>query len=184
MQALFESVFSDIDEFAVPPTSSDHMYAPLVLRYHDPDTSALAGAALACRAQVAATAMLAGGRLPGNRDYRTVLDKHRELDLMCVAPAFRDRGIGGALLTAMREELAAQGVRVWFGNAIDGYDLDGLRRFYTRHGFTVLADGEPLPPLLGKDWTMPTVVAPAPRFYFYQRLTGSAGQALESHPAA
>ncbi|MEJ3741842.1 GNAT family N-acetyltransferase [Actinomycetes bacterium KLBMP 9797] len=182
VQVLFESVFGDIDAHAVPPTRSDHLYAPLVLRYHDPDTGTLAGALLACRAQIAVSAQMIGGRLPGGPDYRGVLDKHRELDLMAVTPPFRSRGIGSALLTTARELLAARGVRVWFGNATEDLNVERLRHFYTTHGFTVLHPGQSLPPLLGRQWTMPNV-HPKPAFYFYGRLVGTGASTAPTGPA-
>lgn len=59
VQVLFESVFGDIDRDAVPKVQWDHLYAPLVLRYHDAETGTLAGALLACRAQIAVAALMA-----------------------------------------------------------------------------------------------------------------------------
>lgn len=155
---------------------SNDQYAPLVLRYDDPDTGQLIGGALTCRAQVAAMAQMTGGRLPAQMfgrtgpmiDFGSVMDLHNELDLMCVTPPARGRGVGAALLAYMEQNLRSRGVKVWFGNATPDLETDKLREFYGRHGFTVLADGQPLPPLLGRPWIAPTVDRPA--FYFYKKL--------------
>lgn len=53
-----------------------------------------------------------------------------------------------------------------FGNATRDLDLERLRQFYERQGFTVGAFGAPLPPLLGKSWTIPNAAQPG--FYFYK----------------
>ncbi|MEU5591230.1 GNAT family N-acetyltransferase [Streptomyces chrestomyceticus] len=162
-QALFEVSFHDIAPTAVPRVKHDPLYAPLVLCYRDPGTGELAGAALTCRSQVAVSMTMM--RRP---EYAPVMDLHSELDLMAVVPAFRGRGIGGMLIRAMEDRLRQRGVRSWFGNATRDLETAKLREFYTRHGFTVLPDGQPLPDLLGRSWVLPTAEQPA--FFFYKQI--------------
>ncbi|WP_445527490.1 GNAT family N-acetyltransferase [Streptomyces cyslabdanicus] len=163
VQTLFEQTFHDIAPTTVPAVEHDNLYAPVVLRYHDPATGRLAGAALSCRAQVAISmAMLKQGH------YEPVMDRHSELDLMAVAPEFRGRGIGGELVRAMEDRLRERGVRIWFGNATSDLETAKLRTFYARHGFTVQPDGQPLPDLMGRSWIPPMQQQPA--FYFYKQI--------------
>jgi hypothetical protein len=89
---LFLNIFDDIAPNAVPMTAHDYMYNPLILQFRDDATQQLVGAALTCRAQVAAGSVLltnGGAQLPPARDYTAVLDKHSELDLIGVAPEAR-----------------------------------------------------------------------------------------------
>lgn len=168
VQRLFEASIPDISPTAVPAVEHDPLYAPTVAQFRDPATGRLVGAALACRAQVAAGAVL---RMRAGRPtygMERVLDRHRELDLMAVTPEFRGRGVGSHLLAYLDERLRALGVRVMFGNVTDGLDADRLRGFYQRHGFTVLDSGVELPPLLGMQWVSP--MAARPTFYFYKLL--------------
>ncbi|SKR67521.1 Uncharacterised protein [Mycobacteroides abscessus subsp. abscessus] len=72
------------------------------------------------------------------------------------------------MLTYLEKRLRAQGVRVWFGNVTSNLEVDRLREFYTSHGFTVLDNGQPLPPLLGRTWISPSTLPPA--YYFYKKL--------------
>lgn len=168
VQELFQACFVDISPSAVPMTSADHLYAPIVAQYVD-DAGRLVGAALTCRAQVAVTTATAAAMGLPDTGYRSVLDKHSELDLMAVLPDARGQGIGGRLVAYLEDRLRDRGVRVWFGNATADLEVARLREFYARHGFTVLPDGQPLPPLLGKArWSMPT--AERPTFYFYKNL--------------
>jgi GNAT superfamily N-acetyltransferase len=122
-------------------------------------------------------AMLDGGRLPAQTfgrsgqpvDVAPVMDRHSELDLMCVVPNARGRGIGSTLVEDMEGRLRDRGVRAWFGNATSDLGTTKLRQFYSRHGFTVLDDGVPLPPLLGRPWVRKGVGRTA--FYFYKILS-------------
>jgi GNAT superfamily N-acetyltransferase len=169
VQELFETCFDGIAPTAVPMTKDDSSYAPVVAQYHD-NEGKLIGAALTCRAQLAVTTVTAAAMGLPETGYRSVLDKHSELDLMAVVPEERGKGIGGQLVEHLEARLRERGVRVWFGNATADLEVDRLRDFYKGQGFTVLADGQPLPPLLGKDrWSMP--MAEQPAFYFYKRLT-------------
>lgn len=171
VQELFGTCFLDISPTAVPMTSEDGTYAPIVAQYID-GQGRLIGAALTCRAQLAATSVTAAAMGLPDTGYRSVLDKHSELDLMAVLPDARGNGIGGQMVKYLEARLRERGVRVWFGNATADLEVDRLREFYARQGFTVLPDGQPLPPLLGKDrWSMPTLERPA--FYFYKNLTTS-----------
>ena len=168
---LFLHIFDDIAPNAVPMTAHDYMYNPLVLQFRDDTTQQLVGAALTCRAQVAAGSVLfsnSGQQLPPARDYTAVLDKHSELDLIGVALEARNQGIGSQMLTYLETRLASQGVRVWFGNVTDNLEAERLRKFYGSHGFTVLDHDQPLPPLLGRTWVSPATVPPA--FFFYKKL--------------
>jgi len=81
-----------------------------------------------------------------------------------------DALFGSQLLNYLEDQLRQRGVRVWFGNATPDLDVDRLRMFYERHGFRVLPDGAPLPPLLGKEWVMPGTAQPT--FYLWKRLPG------------
>jgi ribosomal protein S18 acetylase RimI-like enzyme len=175
VQTLFDRVFDDIDPTAVPVGDDDATYAPLVVQYRSPDSGQLLGAALTCRTQLAAGMSMLRPMpsskfpLPDERDYRTVLDKHSELDLMAVEPEFRGQGIGGAMIGHMETILRERGVRVWFGNVTTNLNTEALRKFYTSLGFSVLEDGEPLPGLLGKNW-LPFGVHPNVAFYFYKAI--------------
>ena len=89
MLDLFLRIFGDIAPNAVPVTAHDYLYNPLVLQFRDDATQHLVGAALTCRAQVAAGSVLitaSGGQLPPAEDCTPVLDKHSELDLIGVVP--------------------------------------------------------------------------------------------------
>lgn len=166
VQDLFSRTFQGIAPNAIPAVKDDRLYAPLVLRYHDIETGQLAGAALTCRSEVAV-----GMTMMQRLEYAPVLDRHSVLDLMAVAPAFRGRGIGSALVREMEDRLKERGVRIWFGNATRDLETARLREFYARHGFTVLPDGQPLPDLLGRSWVLPTAEQPA--FFFYKQIKKS-----------
>ncbi|MFG2019534.1 GNAT family N-acetyltransferase [Actinomadura geliboluensis] len=169
-QKLFETCFSDLPHNAIPKLSDDHLYKPIILQYIDDASGALAGAAMTLRAQIAVGHLTAEkmGMLSGENPYRSALNKHSELDLMCVAPEYRRCGIGTKLIEQLDRRLRKRGVRVWFGCVTEDLEIDQLRKFYSRHGFTVLENGQPLPPLLGRNWIMPDAEPPA--FYFYKRL--------------
>jgi hypothetical protein len=47
-------------------------------------------------------------------------------------------------------------------------EVDRLRTFYSPHGFTVLENGQPLPPFFGRNWMPPSAVPPA--CFFYKQL--------------
>ena len=61
------------------------------------------------------------------------------LDELYVVPALRDRGIGTALLTRLRELLVERGCPELHIN-VDEVDTD-TRRFYERHGFVNVEEG-------------------------------------------
>lgn len=150
---------------AVPATAMDTAYAPLVPVVRD-DGGQIVAAALSCRAQVAAGAAMTG---MGLRMFGPALDRHSELDLIAVAEDARGNGLGTRLVNDMEAALVRRGVRVWFGNVTEGTDIAQLRKFYSGLGFTVLADGQPLPPLLGVQWVPP--FAEPPVFFFYKLLS-------------
>lgn len=171
VQALFDSVFRDIAPDAVPRTAAGQtMYRPIIAQYHD-EAGQLVGAALTCRAAVAAMSTLMPAAFGG---YGDVLDKHSELDLIAVRPDARNGGVGSALIEFLERELKDRGVHVWFGNATQDLDTSKLREFYIRHGFTVGADGAALPKLLGHSWRLPSELTEQPAFTFYKSLQPSA----------
>lgn len=174
VQALFEESFSDIDPHAVPKTSSDYLYNPSVAQVHN-EQGRLVAAALSCRSQRAATAVTLS-KMMGQDPLGVleVLDRHSELDLLAVRETHRGEGLGSSLVRFLEDHLAKAGVQAWFGNVVDGLDAPRLRKFYGQHGFEVLPDGQPLPKLLGVDWTPPVPTQP-PTFVFYKMLGRAAG---------
>jgi GNAT superfamily N-acetyltransferase len=168
VQQFLQSIIPGIAPNAVPMSASDGMYSPVIMRAVD-DDGHLVGAALSCRAQVAAMASALRGRtLPRLGDFGPVLDAHSELDLLAVAPEVRCQGIGSSLLSAVEGRLRERGVHCWFGNVTPAMDVNRLRSFYSRHGFEVGLPGRPLPPLLGREWVMPGT--PPAAFFFWRRL--------------
>ena len=98
------------------------------------------------------------------------------LALEAAGIAYRDRAReegAAALIAELEARLAERGVRVWFGNVTHDSDVDRLRGFYSSLGFTVLDEGQSLPPLLGKNWVPPGIERPA--FYFYKAIRKVAG---------
>ena len=154
----------DIAETAVPVTAMDAAYAPLVPVIRGEDDEILA-AALTCRAQVAAGAAMVPRLATA---FGRALDRHSELDLLAVAVHARGQGLGTELVNDMEGHLIQRGVKVWFGNVVGDGHVDRLREFYSRLGFTVLDDGQPLPPFFGRNWIPPGVEMPA--FFFYKTL--------------
>lgn len=146
---------------AVPVTAMDPAYTPLVPMIRGDDNQIVA-AALTCRAQLAAAAAMTG---KGEQTFGTALDKHSELDLLAVAEHARGNGLGTLLVNALQDKLVQNGIRVWFGNVTEDLNVGQLRAFYTRLGFKVLDDRQPLPPLLGKQWVPPFAQMPAFSFY-------------------
>jgi GNAT superfamily N-acetyltransferase len=168
-QAVLAESIPGIAPDAVPRTDAGQkMYNVTVALAYDDDDQVV-GAALTCRAQIAVQSMMLRADPFG---FAEVLDKHSELDLLAVRPSGRGKGVGGALIEFLEARLVAAGVQVWFGNAIPELDVEGLRRFYKRHGFIVGAPGAPLGQLLGKSWTGPT--SPPTAFYFHKALGAQA----------
>ena len=123
---------------------------------------------MSCRTQVAAGAIMARrAGLPDRYNVLPVVDAHSELDILAVDAAYRGRGLGSTLIRFLEDELARRKVRAWFGNVTVNLDAGRLRAFYQSHGFTVLPDFTPLPPLLGRNWMLPG--GASPQFYFYKR---------------
>ena len=149
---------------AVPVTAMVAAYTPLVPLIRGDDSQVVA-AALTCRAKLAAGAAMTG---MGAQTFGTALDRHSELDLLAVAKHARGNGLGTLLVNDLQDKLVEKGVRVWFGNVTEDLNVDQLRVFYTRLGFKVLDDRQPLPPLLGKQWVAP--FAEMPVFFFYKLL--------------
>lgn len=166
IQAFFEVTFPDIEPDGVPAVRHDEIYTPLIPYLQDDDGQVIA-AAMSCRSQLGA--MAATAARAGRQDLfqlGALNDKHSELDLLAVQEDHQGLGLGSSLIRFLEAELVARGVRAWFGNVTVNLDGDRLRRFYTAHGFTVLPDSQPLPPLLGQDWVTHTE---KPQFYFYKR---------------
>ncbi len=164
VRTLFAATFNDIAPDAVPYTAEGHStYDVMVVQALDAD-GILQGAALTNRAQIAVQSMMMGDPF----GYASVIDKHRELDLLAVRPEARGSGIGAALLEFVEDRLSTKGIDVLFGNATSDLDIVKLRLFYERHGYTVHPSGQPLPTLLGKAWTHP--MAPPAVFYFHKML--------------
>jgi GNAT superfamily N-acetyltransferase len=167
VQALFSAVFNGIEPNAVPVVEHDYLYAPLIAQIRD-ESGGLIAAAMTCRTQVAAGAIMASrAGLPDRFNVMPVIDAHSELDLLAVDDAHRGQGLGSGLVRFLEDELARRKVRAWFGNVTVNLDAGRLRAFYQSHGFTVLPDFTPLPPLLGRNWGLPG--AASPQFYFYKR---------------
>lgn len=165
VQRRLEAAIPGIAPDAVPRTSWGQQNFDVTVAQFLNDQDELVGAALTCRAQVAVSSMMMGDPL----GVAPVLDRHSELDLIAVRPEARGQGIGSAMIDFLEQGLDAADVKVWFGNVTTGQDVEQLRSFYSRHGFTVGAPGAPLPPLLGKTWTAPFLAA-KPAFYFYKVL--------------
>lgn len=164
VRTLFEATFSDIAPDAVPYTAEGHStYDVMVVQALDAD-GVLQGAAMTNRALIAVQSMMMGDPL----GYASVINKHRELDLLAVRPDSRGSGIGTQLLEFAEDRLSAAGIDVLFGNATSDLDIGELRHFYERLGYTVHPSGVPLPELLGKPWTHP--MAPPAAFYFHKML--------------
>lgn len=149
-----------IAPLAVPMTSMDAAYTPLIPIVRD-DQENVVAAALTCRGQLAAGAAQMG---MGAKLYGSALNRHSELDLLAVAKDAR-QGLGTMLVEDMEQKFIERGVRVWFGNVTDDSNIDRLRKFYCERGFTALGDGQPLPPLLGREWVPPFAEHPVHFFY-------------------
>jgi GNAT superfamily N-acetyltransferase len=164
---LFLDVFEDIAPTAVPMRDVDHMYEPLIAQVRDDKGELIAGA-LTCRPQIAAgLSMLPEALRP--KELARAAERVSELDLMAVRPDRRGEGLGQALVSYLEPLLVARGVRAWFGNVTPELEIARLRRFYDRAGFQVLANGQPLPPFGGQQWSPPGAQSPA--FYFWKRPT-------------
>lgn len=162
--ATFWPSTSQIASNAVPKTGMDGTYAPLVPVVRG-DEGEIAAAALTCRSQIAVGTSL----MPAlGAQYASVMDKHSELDLLAVAESARGQGVGKLLMRDLEARLAERGVRVWFGNVTHDNDVARLRVFYADLGFTVLDEGQSLPPLLGRTWVPPGVEPSA--FFFYKTI--------------
>ena len=152
---------------AIPSVANNWLYQPIIP--YICDDAGLVGAALTCRAQLAAGAAAMGPAAsthPRAKHYLNVVDRHSELDLLAVRPDARGNGVGSQLVDWMQGQLIKRGVRVWFGNVTTGLQVDALRRFYARHGFKLTGAGQLLPPLLGVQWVPPNAEPPA--FFFYK----------------
>ena len=118
VQALFSRIFVHIEENAVPAVEHHSLYSALIPQIHDQDGRLIA-AAMACRTQIAASAVLSTrAGLPDPFVLLPLLDKHSELDLLAVDGAHRGRGFGTSLVEYLDAELVGRGVRMWFGNVI------------------------------------------------------------------
>lgn len=166
VRTLFEATFKGIAPDAVPYTAQGlSTYDVMVVQALDAN-GVLQGAAMTNRAQIAVQSVMMGDPF----GYASVIDKHRELDLVAVRPDARGSGIGTRLLEFSEDRLSTAGIDVLSGNATSDLDIAKLRLFYERHGYVVHPTGDPLPNLLGKAWTHP--MAPPAAFYFHKVLNG------------
>lgn len=80
-----------------------------------------------------------GAKLLGFVTFHEVGDDVAELSWLGVRPEAQGQGIGGALLTALEDELRRRGVeRVQVGTVAEDVDepaFAATRQFYTAHGF-------------------------------------------------
>lgn len=170
VQAFFHSHFEEIAPNAVPAVEHDHLYAPVILTVRENDgTGRILAASLSCRTNDIAGALMvpfAGNQFEA---ARKVAPLHSNLDLLATDPTARGTGLASALIDETEKRLAESGVRVWFGCVTNDLDSTQLRPYYQRHGFTVLDDGAPLPPLVGYDkWNLGKDDV---TFHFYKRIT-------------
>lgn len=170
VHALFDQAIGGIDPNAVPKVEHDRLYDPIVAQIRDEEGLLLA-AALTCRSQRAVVAARMATMLKAGVGDPTgvvdVVDLHSELDLIAVRASHRGQGLGSQLIRHLEQSLVQKGVRAWSGNVVDALNATPLRAFYERHGFEVLPDGQPLPKLLGRDWT-PLQPTQPPTFSFYK----------------
>ena len=162
---FFLDTFDDISDDAVPMTSNDRLYTPLIVQVLDDDRRVVAGA-LACRPQMAAGAAMAHDLFPAVAKQMDVVS---ELDLIAVRPRARSLGLGSEIIQYMEREPAAREVKVRFGNATQDLDVARLRRFYSRLDFAVLSPGQPVPPLRGVQRVPASELQPA--FYFWKAIS-------------
>jgi ribosomal protein S18 acetylase RimI-like enzyme len=169
VQEFFETHFPDIAPDAIPAIEHDNLYDPIILtvRENGPGGRILA-AALSCRTNEVVALLRFPLMAELGASAKKVAPLHSNLDLIATATEARGAGLGAMLLTEMEARLAEKGVRVWFGCVTEDLDTVKLRPYYEQRGFTVLADGEPLPPLLGfPAWNLGKGGV---SFYFYKRI--------------
>ncbi len=176
VRLLFASTFRDIAPDAVPFTPEGHTSYDVMVAQAISDDGQLLGAAMTNRAAIAVQSLMMGDLM----GYGSVVDKHRELDLMAVRPDARSSGIGAKLLAFLEDQLRTADIQVLTGNATADLELAKLRAFYERQGFTVQPQGAPPATILGKTWTHP--LAPPAALYFYKVLAGSPIESNASIP--
>lgn len=167
----FLAAHLDIEATAVPHIEWDELWRPTIAYIRGPAGQVVA-AAQAVRSQIAfqiATVMATGMPLPAPQaEFARVMDRHRELELLAVDPSHRGQGLARDLVQHLENRLHAEQVRFLTGCVTRDLEVEPLREFYRSAGFTVLADGEPLPQLMGQNWIAPATAKPA--FYFYKRI--------------
>lgn len=149
LRDLLARHIDDIAVSAIPELQDDRYYNPLVLQIKN-EAGDTVGGALTCRpmrAVASYTASLAG--LP-SLGYESVLDKVSCLDLMAIDTPYRRKGLGRRLLQRMEVQLHQRGTRIWFGNVTNERTHQHVAAFYSEYGFTVLQQGETLPPFSEK----------------------------------
>jgi len=149
-----------LEPTAIPALNVDGLYDPVILTARA-TTGGMVGALLACRPRVAvAMSMLGPAADPGS--------KVMELDLLAVDASRRRSGIGSSLLRACGAALEEKGARILFGGVTDASTSPQVASFYRDAGYAVLADGQHLPPFLGRTWVMPFTEGPV--FWFWKRI--------------
>ncbi|MBP2384451.1 GNAT family N-acetyltransferase [Brachybacterium sacelli] len=157
----------DIAPDAVPKPEWDRHYETIALTVRE-EGKLIAGL-LSCYTQIASAAFMAPEGIDEHMDkVRRLTPLHAELDLIAVDPSARSTGIGSALISESESILKVRGTKYWFGCVTSDLDVDRLRNFYEKLGFTVLPDGARLPPFKGVEWVPPHATDAA--FWFYKRL--------------
>lgn len=157
----------DIAEDAVPRPEWDRNYETVALTVRQ--EGELVAGLLSCYTQVASAAFMAREGMSDHMDkVRRLAPQHAELDLVAVATEARSSGLGSALITEAESILTERGTKFWFGCVTDDLEVNRLRDYYQRLGFTVLPDGARLPPFKGIEWVPPHSSDAA--FWFYKRL--------------
>lgn len=167
LHELLSRYIPGIAPTAVPTLADDIYYRPVALGAHLEGN--LIGGLLMCRPQVSAgvaTSVIHGGPSLG---YGELLDAVFHLDMMAVEADVRREGIGSLLLSTGEDRLRAIGAKILYGSIATSDDEGSLIAFYRARGFRVLDRLQPLPPFLGRQWTLP--IEATPEFWFWKRLT-------------
>lgn len=157
----------DIAPDAVPKPEWDRNYETVALTVRR--EGRLVAGLLTCYTQIAsASFMVPEGTNAMMDKVRRLAPLHAELDLVAVSPEARSSGLGTALISEAEGILRKRGTAFWFGCVTDDLEVDRLRSYYQKLGFTLLPDGTRLPPFKGIEW-VPAHSEDA-AFWFYKRL--------------
>lgn len=173
--ALFQDEIPEVEHNAVPAPVHDHLYHPVLFQARD-DNGRLLGAISSCYTQRAVGAL----QMPrGSNDLATRIrvnaSQHSMLDLLAVRSDVRRLGIGAELIKNSKRKLRSRGTEFWFGSVTIDADVDGLREFYERSGFTVLEPGQELPSHRGVSWSQ-GIGSDGLAYWFYRKLKPSGGR--------